>query len=71
MEEIFTPSLFQYLYFSVFIYRFGEEQPVDQAVLLSGWRLKVDNQSEHPYTSKLHVDYAQVNTFLKLKLFYD
>lgn len=39
--------------------RFNSESPVDQAVLLSGWRLKVDNQSDHPYTSKLHVDYAQ------------
>ena len=44
----------------IFFFRFNSESPVDQAVLLSGWRLKVDNQSDHPYTSKLHIDYAQV-----------
>jgi len=39
--------------------RFMNESAVDHAVLLSGWRLKVDNNSDQPYTSKIHVDYAQ------------
>jgi len=35
---------------------------VSHAVLLSGWRLKVDNKDDQPYTGRLHVDYAQVDS---------
>ena len=37
------------------------EMAVSHAVLLSGWRLKVDNKDDQPYTGRLHVDYAQVD----------
>merc|ERR1719357_1926474 len=38
--------------------RFVNEGSVSSAVLLSGWRLRIDNQQDAPNTGRIHVDYA-------------
>jgi len=45
--------------------RFLNEAPVANAILLSGWRLRVDNQDQTDYTGRLHVDYAQARDDLQ------
>ena len=42
------------------MFRYMQEVSVGHAVLLSGWRLRIDNQTDQAHTGRLHVDYAQV-----------
>lgn len=39
--------------------RFSNELFVENAIYFSGYRLKIENKDEAPYTGRLHVDYAQ------------
>lgn len=39
--------------------RYVYEQSVDAAIFLSGYRLRIDNKTDGPNCSRLHVDYAQ------------
>jgi len=39
--------------------RFLAEEPVGHAVLLSGWRLRIDNQMDQANQGRVHIDYAQ------------
>lgn len=39
--------------------RFSDELYVDNALYFSGYRLKIENKDEAPFTGRLHVDYAQ------------
>jgi len=39
--------------------RYCAEYCVDNAIYLSGWRMRIDNSSDGPNTGRLHVDFAQ------------
>jgi len=39
--------------------RYCAEYCVDNAIYLSGWRMRIDNCSDGPNTGRLHVDFAQ------------
>lgn len=39
--------------------RFSNEMFVENAIYFSGYRIKIENKDEPPYTGRLHVDYAQ------------
>jgi len=39
--------------------RYQEEYCVDNAVYLSGWRMRIGNNTDGPSTGRLHVDFAQ------------
>ncbi|GFV65916.1 ecto-NOX disulfide-thiol exchanger 1 [Trichonephila clavipes] len=38
--------------------RFNEMESVEKALLLSGYRIKIEDKDDPAYTAKLHVDYA-------------
>ena len=40
--------------------RYQEEYCVDNAIYLSGWRMRIGNNTDGPSTGRLHVDFAQV-----------
>ena len=44
--------------------RFVEEFCVDNAIYLSGWRMRIDNCTDNANTGRLHVDFAQVFVFM-------
>ena len=48
--------------------RFASESSVDSSIKISGYRMRIGNQSDPPNTGKLHVDYAQVNTQIRHNL---
>lgn len=39
--------------------RYGAEFCVDNAIYLSGWRMRINNEADAPNTGRLHVDFAQ------------
>jgi len=39
--------------------RYSAEYCVDNAIYLSGWRMRINNEADAPNTGRLHVDFAQ------------
>jgi hypothetical protein len=39
--------------------RFEDEMSVEMALMVSGYRIKIENKDDKPNTGRLHIDYAQ------------